>query len=212
MPGLEGSGLVVAAGSGWYARTLIGKRVTCGALDNGNGSWAEYMVTSAFRCIPLQKQVSLEQGATLLVNPLTAWAMVDKIKKDHHPAAIQTAAASVLGQMVVRLARSTGIPLINVVRRPDQVALLKELGAEYVLDSTQSDFDERLKELCERLNATLAFEAVGGELTGRILKAMPAGSELTICGRLSGSVCEVAPETLLFKPASEFQVSGSVIG
>ncbi len=198
VPGLEGSGIVVAAGPGWYGRTLIGKRVTFGAADTGGGSWAEYAVTSAYRCIPLQKQVSLEQGATLLVNPLTAWAMLETIKKGRHAAAVQTAAASVLGQMVARLGQQRGIPLIHVVHRPAQVAILKELGAEYVLDSSQPDFDTRLKELCHQLKATLAFEAVGGELTGRILEALPNGSELTICGRLSGTVCQIAPETFLF--------------
>lgn len=79
--------------------------------------WAEYVVTSARSCMPLSHHVSMEQGAMMLVNPLTAWALVDVARRGRHKAIVQTAAASALGKMVVRLGRKFSIPVINVVRR-----------------------------------------------------------------------------------------------
>src|ERR1041384_5024927 len=61
-PGLEGSGTVVEAGKGLMPRLLNGRRVACSALLTGDGTWAEYMGTSAQHCIPLATNVSLEQA------------------------------------------------------------------------------------------------------------------------------------------------------
>src|SRR5215469_7533716 len=82
IPGFEGSGTVVEAGSGMMARFLKGRRVACAAGDPHvvGGLWAEYLVTSAQLCVPLSKQVDMEQGATMLVNPLTAWALIEEAR------------------------------------------------------------------------------------------------------------------------------------
>src|SRR5436190_18852295 len=50
-PGLEGSGTVIATGEGRMSSLLNGRRVACSALLTGDGTWAEYMVTSAQVCI-----------------------------------------------------------------------------------------------------------------------------------------------------------------
>jgi NADPH:quinone reductase-like Zn-dependent oxidoreductase len=69
--------------------------------------WAEYLVTSAQLCVPLSKQVDMEQGATMLVNPLTAWALMEEARLGRHRAVVHTAAASALGRMVVRLGQKS---------------------------------------------------------------------------------------------------------
>ena len=79
IPGLEGSGTVIAAGKGLLARLWLGKRVACSASGLNSGTWAEYMVTSASYCFPIPKAISDEQGAMFLVNPMTAVAFFDII-------------------------------------------------------------------------------------------------------------------------------------
>ena len=101
--------------------------------------------------------------------------------------------------MVVRLGRSNGVPVVNVVRREEQVRLLQSEGAEHVLNSGEEDFDERLRELCARVRATVAFEAVAGELTGRVLRAMPKGGRAIVYGALSQEGCVVDPRSLIFE-------------
>ncbi|MDQ3805658.1 MAG: alcohol dehydrogenase catalytic domain-containing protein, partial [Acidobacteriota bacterium] len=77
VPGFEGSGVVVAAGGGLMARYLKGRRVACAAPFDGDGTWAEYMSAPAAQCIPLRKGVELEHAASMIVNPFTAWALLD---------------------------------------------------------------------------------------------------------------------------------------
>src|ERR1044071_1955723 len=127
-PGLEGSGTVIEAGEGIMPRLLNGRRVACSAMLTGDGTWAEYMVTSAQQCIPLNKSVSLEQGSMLVVNPLSALAILDLAQRGKHSAIVSTAAASALGGMILRLGKKLNIPIIHIVRRQAQVESVRKLG------------------------------------------------------------------------------------
>ena len=144
----------------------------------------------------------MEQGATMLVNPLMAWALVDEARRGRHRSVVQTAAASALGKMVIRLARRCSIPVINVVRRADQVRLLQETGAEHVLDSSAPEFDTRLREECHRLGASIGFDAVAGDMSDRILRAQPKGSRLIVYGLLSHAPVQIGAAPLIFERKS----------
>jgi NADPH2:quinone reductase len=198
VPGFEGSGQVIASGGGWLARWLKGKRVACKAPEDGHGTWAEYMVAQADSCIPLDRQISEEQGASLIVNPMTAYALMQKASAGGHTAFVQTAAASALGLMIARLAKRNHLTGIHIVRRQEQVEKLKDAGAEYVFDINDELFDVRLGEACYKFNVRIVFDAVGGELTGRIAQAMPAGSRIVVYGALSGESCQMRPTDLIF--------------
>jgi NADPH:quinone reductase-like Zn-dependent oxidoreductase len=199
VPGFEGSGIVVKSGGGWLAKALVGRRVACGALDDGGGTWAEYMVTTARRCMPLLPGIREEQGATMIVNPLTAWALMDIARRGGHSAVVQTAAAGALGRMILILAKRFGIQVIHIVRRSDQIELLRALGAEYILDSSQAGFDAGLRQVCLRLRATLAFDGVAGEITGRLLCAMPGGSRVLVHGALARQDSPIDPKVFIFE-------------
>src|SRR5215470_652628 len=172
VPGFEGSGTVIASGGGLMGRGLMGRRVACLALECGHGTWAEYMVASTDLCIPLSKGISLEQGAYLVINPMTALALLEIARSGGHLAFVQTAAASTLGLMIARLAKRLQLTGIQIVRTPEQVQKLKSMGCEHVFDSNDASFQERLAEACNKFKATIAFDAVGGELTRRLALAM----------------------------------------
>jgi NADPH:quinone reductase-like Zn-dependent oxidoreductase len=171
-----------------------------GGQKDQDGTWAEYFVADAFGCIPLSKGINTEQGASLLANPLTAVGLLDESRRRGAQAVLQTAAASQAGRMVIRLAREAGMPLVNIVRRPEQVELLRKLGAENVLNSTAPDFQEQLVDICTQLKVTAAFDAVAGPMTGTLLEAMPEGSVVFVYGALSEDACSgVSPIGLIFQ-------------
>jgi NADPH:quinone reductase len=201
IPGFEGSGTVVKAGRGLLGRMLAGKRVACHATDPATtgGLWSEYLVAPSTACVPLKRHVDLEKAAMMLVNPFTAWALVEEARRGGHRAFVQTAAASALGRMLIRLAKRHGIPAVNVVRRAEQVELLRSLGAEHVLDSSDAGFDVALRELCQRLGATIGFDAVAGEMSARVLRAQPKGARLLVYGALSLAAVQVEPGSLIFE-------------
>lgn len=189
VPGWEGAGTVVASGGGLIARWLVGKRVACGGQAPTDGTWAEYYVAKASNCIPLKPTVSFEQGATLIINPITAYGLVERAKIRGSKALIQTAGASQVGRMVQVIANFFKLPLISIVRRDDQKESLKKEGAEFVINSSYSNWTKELSSLAKKLNATTAFDAIGGSITGDLLRAMPPASEILVYGALSLEPC-----------------------
>ncbi len=203
VPGFEGSGTVVAAGKGILPKLWMGKNVACAASPKYNGCWAEYMVTTATSCVPLSKEISMEQGAMMFVNPMTALAFFDVYKNLPNPGKIQrgiinTAAARALGRMVIKMGKTQGISVISVVRREEQVELLKAEGAENIVNSSDVDFEVKFKELAHNLNATVIFDCVGGKMIQQLIDAAPNESKLFIYGRLSSDACEIQPGNLIF--------------
>lgn len=203
VPGLEGSGTVVAAGKGILPYLWKGKEVACAASPEYNGCWAEYLVTKATSCVPLSKKVSLDQGCMMFVNPMTALAFFDVFKKSGKQkkgkrAIVNTAAASALGRMVVKLGKKMGIPVISVVRRTEQVEMLKAEGAEHIVNSSAPNFETHLKQLANDLNARVLFDAVGGQMVQQLLDAAPKNSKLYIYGRLSPDAVEIQPGEMIF--------------
>ncbi len=200
VPGGEGSGEVVAAGPGAMARYFLGKRVACSGWGTGGGVWSQYVVKSVKGgVLSLNKSLSLEQGAMSIINPLTASAFIDIAKKGAHKAILLTAAASSLGKMVNSLARKEGIQIVNVVRRDAQVDLLKDQGADIILNSTEAEFEQQLHDVCRQTNTRLAFDAVAGKLTNQLLKAMPQNSQVTVFSALSQLAVQASPALLIFE-------------
>jgi NADPH:quinone reductase len=165
--GNEGAGTVIAAGPD--ASVMVGRRVA----TFGGSMWADYRVADAGAVVELPDDVSTAEGAALFINPLTALSMVETMRAEGHSALVHTAAASNLGQMLVRICAADGVGLVNIVRRAEQAEVLRGLGAEHVVDSSQPDFADQLTEAVRQTGATLAFDAIGGgSLAGDILTAM----------------------------------------
>lgn len=167
--GNEGAGVVIAAGADPAAQALMGKTVSLA----GGGMYAQYATAPAMMALPMAEGVTPAQGASAFVNPLTALSMVETMRMEGYKGLVHTAAASNLGQMLVRVCKADGVPLVNIVRSAEQGAILKGLGAEHVVDSTATTFEADLEAAITATGAMLAFDAIGGgKLAGQILAAM----------------------------------------
>ena len=167
--GVEGTGLVVDAGPDGASRAAIGKRVAVAA----GGMFSDYRTVALADCLVLPPEAPVEHAAAASINPMTALAMLETMRDGGHSALCLTAAASNLGQMLNRVCLQDGVGLVNIVRSAGQVAMLHDMGAPFVLDSTDPDFDDALEAAMAATGATLAFDATGGgTLGGRILRAM----------------------------------------
>jgi len=210
VPGLEGSGRVVAAGKGILPGLWLGKRVACTAKHFTSGTWAEYMATSATNCFPLGRKISDEQGSMLLVNPLTALAFLEIAKQNKHKAIINNAAASALGRMIELLGKKHGIPVINIVRSQKQVEMLRQHGSGYILDSSDPSFIEDFGRIAHDLSATLLLDSVCSRELELMCDALPPDSTILVYGNLSGE------EKILFKPRTlilnNINISGFYLG
>lgn len=167
--GNEGAGTVVAAGASPAAQALLGRTVA----GFGGAMYAQYRCLPVADCLPLPAGATAVDGASCFVNPLTALGMVETMKREGHSALAHTAAASNLGQMLNRICLADGVPLVNIVRKPEQAALLRAQGARIVCDSSAPTFAADLADAFTATGATIAFDATGGgTLASDILLAM----------------------------------------
>ena len=174
--GNEGAGVVVAAGSDEAAQSLMGKTVAI----RGGAMYSQYRAIRADECLVLPEGITPAEGASCFVNPLTALGMVETMRRESHTALVHTAAASNLGQMLQKICGADGVELVNIVRKPEQVELLKSIGARHVCNSSESAFISDLTASLVETGATLAFDATGGgRLAGQILTCMEAAATQT---------------------------------
>ncbi len=174
--GNEGAGVVVSTGDSAQARALLGRTV---ALLAGE-MYSQYRCVKAAHCLVLPEGTRPAEGASCFVNPLTAQGMVETMRREGHKALVHTAAASNLGQMLNRICLQDGVGLVNIVRRPEQVELLKSQGAVHVCNASSPGFIEELTAALAATGATIAFDAIGGgRLAGQILSCMEAAASAT---------------------------------
>jgi NADPH2:quinone reductase len=172
--GNEGAGIVVDAGSN--VKHLTGKTVGLA----GGAMYSQYICVPAVNCLVMDDETTPAEAASSFVNPMTALSFVETMKMENHSAIVNTAAASNLGQMLVKICNDDDIPLVNIVRTQEHVDLLKNIGAKYVCNTSEENFKETLVTALIETGATLGFDATGGgnngELPGQILAAMEIAS------------------------------------
>lgn len=169
--GNEAAGIVVAAGEG--AEHLMGKRIACVP----GSAYGTYAYAEAQMAFPVDDSVTAEQAASSFVNPMTALGFTETMKLEGYTGIVHAAAASNLGQMLVKICLEDNIPLVNIVRSDEQVKLLKDLGATHVLNMTDADFMPKLIDAIAETKAMLGFDPIGGgTLAGQILTAMEAAA------------------------------------
>ena len=142
------------------------------------GTWRQYIILKKWEATVLPDDADFDVVSGSFVNPVTAWGFVYKCQKGGHKAIIHDAACSALGKILVKLTQKLSIPLINIVRREEQVKILEGLGAEYIVNSSLDTFTEDLTKLAQKLEATVFFDCIGGDITGQVLDWMPSKSSV----------------------------------
>jgi NADPH:quinone reductase-like Zn-dependent oxidoreductase len=186
--GFEGVGEVVASGGGSHADGLVGQRVAFVAAPGTGGTWSEYSIADAMTCIPLIEAVRDEDGAAMIVNPLTALAMFDIVKEDAAKAFIVSAGASQLSKLLISIANDEGYRPIAIVRRDSQIEPLTGLGAAHVLNSESSDFDARLRSVLRDEQPRIFLDAVANQVSAQVFAAMPRKARWVIYGKLDAEL------------------------
>jgi NADPH2:quinone reductase len=196
VPGFEGSGEIVDVGEK-VDKSNIGKRVCLvqNSVTEGpfQGLWGEYTYAPYETLMIFDDKIPYENIAFSIVNPLTVCGFLDTVRKAKVKAVIQTAAFSTVGKMLIRLcAKEKDVKTINLVRKEEQVKLLKDIGADHVINTSEKDWQLKLKQIAHELDAKICFECIGGDIASKILNAMPYGSTIYNYGNL------------LFKPLDSF--------
>ena len=201
VPGFEGSGVVVSAGANVPKELVNAKVAFCSdphKKEVWSGAWAQYVAID-YRYCYATGDLPFDETCCYFVNPVTILAFLLEANLRKSAGLVHTAAASSLGKMLVKTCLRKGVELINIVRKPEQEKMLKELGAKYILNQNDPKFIQNLSELTKKLGITICFDAVAGPLTGKVLAGMPPQSSVLVYGSLSLTlISDVNPMDLLF--------------
>ena len=196
IPGLEGAGRVEALGEGVRGWRVGDRAIPLGA----GGTWRASQLVAATGLLPVPDAVDDATAAQFVVNPVTAWVMLEQeLALRPGDWVVQTAAGSALGRMVIQLAQLRGYRTINFVRRPEQVAELRALGGDAVFATGEPDIVARVRELTDGQGARGALEAVGGETGALALRCLRPGGVMLVYGLLSGEPLPLHNGEMLFR-------------
>lgn len=188
IPGFEASGVVVDAGSN--TKHLVGEKISAFVQSETGGTWAEYFTVHKDDLIVLQDDMDLDQAACFTVNPFTAFGLIEIALMRQSKAIVQNAAGGQVAAFIRKMALENGMAVIDIVRKKETADWLKMQGASHVLLENEETFSEQLQSVAASLQASVAFDAVGGKLSGTMFNALIPDSELVVYGGLSGKSIE----------------------
>jgi trans-2-enoyl-CoA reductase len=180
-PGAEGAGRVVAVGSG-VTHVRPGDLV----INMQRENWAQRRRVKAEDAIPIPGDLELAQAAMLRINPATALLLLeDHVALKPGDWVIQDVANSAVGRHIIVLAKTRGVRTVNVVRRDNVTAELRDLGADVVLQDGP-DLAERAGAATGGAPIRLGIDAVSGETCRRIADCVADGGVVVSYGSMSG--------------------------
>ena len=198
--GFEGTGIIVAVGGGLSSDYWLGRRISCFAQDDSDGTWAEYLIARPEQLIPVDEALSIDQAACFFINPFTAFGLFEIAQKRNCQAIVINAAGSRVSDFLFALAKKQQMKTIGIVRRQQTLETLIQKGFDKVLLSTEEAFEDNLKTVLHTYETCVVFDAIAGEQTGLIANSLPANAEIVVYGGLSGkAVSGINPMQLIFK-------------
>jgi NADPH2:quinone reductase len=205
VPGFEGAGTVVSTGNFMGSKLLKGRRVACSPASLSNGTWAQYMLAKLDRCVPLLPGISTFQGASLLVNPLSAWALINTVRKDKFENVIISAASSSIGKMLIKLANYRNFnPVALTSGQPD---FLPEniISPSNIINTTGNDFTEQISTKLKETGKAAFLDCVGGRQSETVINHLADKSKIYVFGALANSEIKIDIPRLIF---SNLEITG----
>ncbi|MEO8040215.1 MAG: NADPH:quinone oxidoreductase family protein [Betaproteobacteria bacterium] len=206
VPGTDAAGVVVACGE-QVTRFRPGDRVSC---DNWFGGFAERMIAKESSTVLLPPDVDFIAGSAILHTYLTAWyALIGRARLQAGETVLVTGAAGGVGLACVELAHLLGARVIGVVGSAAKAAIVRQYGAEEVIDYSREDVHRRVKALTSGEGLDVCVDNVGGTLFATLSRLMRWNGRLMPIGFTSGEIPSLAMNLPLLK---NYSVVGVFIG
>jgi NADPH2:quinone reductase len=207
IPGIELCGRVLRLGEG-VTGFSEGDRVL--ARITGHGAYAEEVCAEARFTVPCPEQLQPEQGASLLVNGLTAYhALLTREQVKANEWVLVTAAAGGVGVWAVQIARLLGARVVAAAGSEEKLQVARELGAHVLVDYSRPDWPDDVLQATDGKGVDLILESVGGLVLEGCLTCWAPQGRMVIYGQASGTPGLVPGDVLLF---GHHRVSGLAVG
>lgn len=198
-PGLEVSGDVIEVGAG-VDNVKVGDRVIA-TLQYGG--FAEEVVVPAIMVLPMPTNMSYEHGAGFpLVYGTSHVALAHRGKLQEGETLLVLGAAGGVGLTAVELGKLMGAKVIAAASTPEKLALTQQYGADEIIQYTEENLRDRVKELTNGKGADVIYDPVGGDMFDMAVRRIAWEGRYLVIGFASGRIPELPVNIALLKNAS----------
>lgn len=203
IPGAEVAGVVVEVGEE-VTSVKPGTRVVT-LIESGG--YAEYALADERGLIPLPDQIDYRTAAALPLQGLSAYHVLKTMGRlEKGETVLVHAAAGGVGTIAVQLAKIFGAgKVIATASTAEKLELAREMGADVLINYTEEDWEQQVREATGKKGVDVALEMAGGDVFYKTLKCLAPFGRLVVFGVASG-------EQSNFNPAALMARNQSVIG
>jgi NADPH2:quinone reductase len=195
VPGAEVAGVVAEVGAG-VEDVSQGDRVVT-LVETGG--YAEYVVAPAQYLIPIPEDAGFDEAAAIPLQGLTAYHVLKTsgmLEADE--SVLVHAAAGGVGYLAVQMAKLMGASrVIATASTQEKLNLAKELGADVLINYTEEDWPEQVREATGGEGADVILEMVGGDFVQRNLECLANFGRMVVYGAASGERGTLVPMDLM---------------
>jgi NADPH:quinone reductase-like Zn-dependent oxidoreductase len=203
--GMYGITPKLPSSAGFEASGVVEKGDEAGKVKSGTrvmftaiGTWREYLCLPAAMVIPVPDSMPDEVACQAFVNPMTAFAMVEKSGLKEGDWLLITAGASAFGKFAIQMAKARGIKVAATVRHNAQKEVLEKLGADIVINTETEKIQKVVPEKSDG-GVHVIFDAVGGILGAKALSCLRPKGRMMVFGALALDNMPINSGLLIFK-------------
>ena len=197
VPGSEIAGTVAELGPGAEDVSEGDRVVTL----LGTGGYADYAVVSAQNLIPIPDKMDFDEAAAIPLQGLTAYHVLKTSGMlEEGESVVVHAAAGGVGTLAVQMAKLMDAnPVIATASTQEKLDLAKELGADVLINYTEDDWPEQVREATGGEGADVILEMVGGNFIQKNLECLATFGRVVVYGAASGERGSLVPMNLMYK-------------
>jgi len=195
IPGSEVAGIVAEVGEG-VDDVSAGDRVV---TLLGTGGYAQYAVAPTQNLIPLPEELDFDNAAAIPLQGLTAYHCIKTsgALKEGESILVHAAAGGV-GTLSVQVAKLLGAgTVIATASSEEKLDLARSLGADVLIDYTEEDWPEKVREATQGKGADIILEMVGADFPEKNLKCLNVFGRMVVFGAASGERGTIVPAALM---------------
>ena len=191
--GFEGAGMITENGGdhNYPFNSLVAFR--------HKNVWAESVNVPKNKIVLLPENFPVEKAAQLSLNSLTAWALLEELNAKENDWILLSAGASAVSKLMIQFAKNRNIKTIAIVRHHSQDQELLNLGASAVANGDDEEFEKKIKALVQNGRICGFADAVGGDLTTKVIKVLDLGSTIIHYGLFSPQQVRYHSSDVIFK-------------
>ncbi|MFM7801138.1 MAG: NADPH:quinone oxidoreductase family protein [Limnohabitans sp.] len=199
VPGSEYAGKIEAIGQD-VSHLKIGQPVAC---LSGTGGFGTHVVAPANFCLPLPDGFDAVDAAAFIMIYATSYhALVDRAHLHPSDTVLIMGAAGGVGTSAIQIAKLIGANVIAAASTKEKCDFCLTLGADHVINYTDKNFRDKLKELTKSKGPDVIYDPVGGDFTEPAFRSIAWRGRYLVVGFASGPIPSLPLNLPLLKGAS----------